>query len=238
MKKIFTLLLLFSFQFSKAQHYTQGLPFDTTLYSNGFYSVSGCTSNNGSISLDPTLFNYVSGMQFMIIIDTVYFTGPVGMSPYHAGDTVILDPSHPGFSSVTGAASFWFRIKLVGTPTTSGQVYPCGLVVNQCTCLCIQMTIAADPGSPACSVDLSNAVAEFNKPGLNVFPNPAVNTLSVNGITGKTVLQLYDAFGKLVMEQEADGNTTINTAGLTEGIYTLSVDDGKTKTFNKMLVVR
>lgn len=239
MKKIFTLFLLFSFHLSKAQHYTQGVVFDTTLYQNGFYTSNGCTSTDATISLDPALYNYVNGMQFMIIMDTVYFAGPVGASPYHAGDTIILDSMNPSFHTVTGAASFWFRIKLVGTPALASQNYPCNLAVNLCTCSCMNMFVAPVPGSPTCTVDLSNQVPEIKKTeSLSVFPNPVANSLFVAGIAGKTDLRLYDTLGKLVIEQETDNDSYLNTADLTEGMYTLSVDDGKHKTFSKVLVAR
>ena len=237
MKKIFTLLLLFSFQFSKAQHYTQGVPFDTTLYS-GFYAYTpGCSQTYlADISLDPSLYNYPDGLQFMLIMDSVSYPVP-STPPYQVGDTFIIDATHH-FGVINPNVRFKFRIKLVGTPTTSGQVYPCQLALNQCTCLCFQMTIAADLGSQTCSVDLAQAIADNRKTGMMVYPNPAVNALSVNGAPGHVSLHLYDSFGKLVLEQEMDGNSTVNTANLTEGVYTLSIDDGKSKTFTKVLVSR
>lgn len=237
MKKIFTLLLLLSFNLSKAQHYTQGIPFDTTLLTGSYHHINGCSQMmEVNINLDPSLFNYVSGLQFMAIRDSIQQGFP-GSTPTPIGDTIILNASNPTYSEL-GSYTSWFRIKLVGTPTLAGQTYPCNVVLNYCTCFCLNMTITAAFGSPTCSVDLSNSVAEFTKQGLHVFPNPVVNTLSVKGMTGKAVLRLYDPFGKLLMEQETEGSSTLNTAALTEGIYTLSADDGKRKRFAKVLIAR
>ena len=237
MKKIFTLFLLFNFQFSKAQHYTQGLPVDTTLYEGSYAYTPGCSQTFlANIILDPSLYNYPSGMKFILIMDSVSYPVPAP-PPYHVGDTFLIDNTH-NFAVINPNVRFKFRIKLVGIPTTSGESYPCNLVLNQCACFCFNMAIAAVFNSPTCSVDLSNSVAESNKPGLSIFPNPVANTLSVNGIIGKTGLHLYDAFGKLVMEEETDVNSTVNTSHLSEGVYTLSIDDGKSKTFNKVLIAR
>ncbi|MES2284403.1 MAG: PKD-like domain-containing protein [Bacteroidota bacterium] len=73
---------------------------------------------------------------------------------------------------------------------------------------------------------------------VNIYPNPAGNTLNINGITGKTTLLLYDVVGKLVLEKEVENNTILNTSHLAEGIYTLLTVSKMGRSFNKVVISR
>lgn len=85
----------------------------------------------------------------------------------------------------------------------------------------------------------SNGVQQLNSPSaINIYPTPASNTLYITGITGKTILRLYDLVGKLTMEKEIENNTTINTSQLAEGIYMLSTTGKTGQTTNKVVISR
>lgn len=71
-----------------------------------------------------------------------------------------------------------------------------------------------------------------------IYPNPAGNTLTITGITGKTILRLYDAVGKLIFEKETESTTTLNTSQLTDGIYTLLTVGKSGNSFNKVVISR
>jgi hypothetical protein len=73
---------------------------------------------------------------------------------------------------------------------------------------------------------------------VNIYPNPAGNTLNITGITGKATVLLYDVVGKLVMEKEVENNTILNTSILVDGIYTLLTESKMGRSFNKVVISR
>ncbi|MES2284404.1 MAG: FG-GAP-like repeat-containing protein [Bacteroidota bacterium] len=82
-------------------------------------------------------------------------------------------------------------------------------------------------------------VQELNNHAVvNIYPNPAGNTLNITGITDKTTLLLYDVIGKLVLEKEVENNTILNTSYLVDGIYTLLTESKMGRSFNKVVISR
>lgn len=73
---------------------------------------------------------------------------------------------------------------------------------------------------------------------VNIYPNPADNTLNITGITGKATVLLYDVVGKLVFEKEVENNTILNTSHLLDGIYTLLTENKMGRSFNKVVISR
>lgn len=71
---------------------------------------------------------------------------------------------------------------------------------------------------------------------INIYPNPASNTLTVTGISNKTTIRLYDFIGKLIFEKEVENNTSINTNLLADGVYTLLTENKFGKTFDKVVI--
>lgn len=85
----------------------------------------------------------------------------------------------------------------------------------------------------------SNGVQQLNNnTAINIYPNPATSMLYITGITGKTIIHLYDVVGKLIMETEIENNTTINTSQMAEGVYTLSTTSKMGNSINKVVISR
>ena len=242
MKKLLLLILVCNLCVLKAQNYTQGIPVDTVIYT-GTYSFpsNSCPSMTyAEIELNPGLYNYVNGLQFIILVDTVTFGPPPQFSPVHAGDTFLLNAATPSYYT-PATVVFNFRLKLVGTPTTAGQNYPCNLEYLQCVCNCYHMFINASLTNTAvCTVGVSSKVNEVDKQSLVMYPNPAINTLSVLGIHKQTNIKLYNSFGILVMEQQSNDDMTIETSSLPNGIYTIvtSSNEGNSSTSKKVVITR
>lgn len=63
--------------------------------------------------------------------------------------------------------------------------------------------------------------------GINVYPNPSNGILNVaiaSELSGNTSIEIYDAIGKLVINENLSSKlTTINTSKLTEGVYMYKV---------------
>lgn len=242
MKKLLLFILVCNICALKAQNYTQGIAVDTVIYT-GTYSFPGnsCPSMTfAEIELDPALYNYVNGLQFMILVDTVTMGPPPQFSPVHAGDTFLLNAATPSYFTPASVV-FNFRLKLVGTPTTAGQTFPCHLDYLQCACNCYHLIIhSALTNTAVCSVGLASKINEVDKQSLVLYPNPGVNTLSVLGISKQTTIKLYNSFGILVMEQNSNHDVTIETSSLPNGIYTVvsSSDEDNSTTSKKVVIAR
>jgi hypothetical protein len=74
---------------------------------------------------------------------------------------------------------------------------------------------------------------------MHLFPNPTANAVTVEmpiGVTDGKV-QIYDSFGKLVMEQEISGSSNvINTESLPSGLYSVRYTNGKKQYVNTLMI--
>ena len=243
MKKHFLILLLiFSIRFVKAQHYTQGLAYDTTLHSGHFMLTGNCMQTfQFKMQLDTSLFNYVTGMKFIVVFDTVtgMMAGGGSFGNIQTGDTIELNAAHPAFAPL-GSYSCWYRLKLVGTPQTAGQTYPCEIELMQCTCTCTDMTIRKSMlNTSNCSVSISNGISNIDRENVAIYPNPSVDKLSINGITEPTLVLIYDSFGKMILEKRINTDTVIETAVLPNGVYTVHIiGENRKNLYTKVVIAR
>lgn len=241
MNKILLFIFILSAGFVKAQHYTQNIPVDTVIYTGVYNSASGsCASmENPDITLDAGLYTYVNGLQFQIVVDSVIFAGPSQFSPVHVGDVIVLNSSNPVYYTLAPVV-FYYRLKLVGTPTTAGQTFPCSLDYMQCACNCYHLIIKASiTNTTVCTVDIYNSVKEADMlHSFILYPNPAINAINISGINQFTSIKLYNSVGVLVLEQNSSQNLSIDTGSLPEGIYTLvTSSDVHNNSLSKKIVI-
>ena len=83
-----------------------------------------------------------------------------------------------------------------------------------------------------CMID---AVEEEVAPAVSVYPNPASETVRIEGI-GPTEVQLHNALGQLV--KTVENTHEINVAGLPQGVYLLRIRDEEGKVFTAKLAVK
>lgn len=241
MKKHFLILLfIFSLSFVKGQHYTQGVAYDTTLHSGHFMLTGNCMQTfQFKMQLDTSLFNYVTGMKFIVVFDTVtgMMAGGGSFGNIQTGDTIELNAAHPNFAPL-GSYSCWYRLKLVGIPQIAGQIYPCEIELRQCACFCTDITITKSTFNPSlCSVSVSNGISEIEKNNLSIYPNPSNNKLCIDGIEEVTKIVIFDSFGKMILEKNINTNTVIETDELLNGIYTIRIMGENKKRLDIKLVI-
>lgn len=241
MKIIFLSIIIFiSTNILKGQQFIENVPFDSTLMYGSHINSFDCTqSNSTTIQLDTSLFNYVNGLQFIIIIDSVDFAGPIGMSPVQPGDTIVLNSSTPVFGMPSiYSGSFWFRIKLIGTPNTPNQNYPCSIEAILCTCFCTEILIRkSDIDTLSCYVNLSNGIYESAKNNsYKIYPNPVINKFTIKGIDEKSTIQIINGLGNCVLEKEINQNFDIEIGNLPNGIYSLIIFN-KTDGFTSQKII-
>ena len=83
-----------------------------------------------------------------------------------------------------------------------------------------------------CMID---AVEEEVAPAVSVYPNPASETVRIEGI-GPAEVQLHNALGQLV--KTVENTNEINVAGLPQGVYLLRIRDEEGKVFTAKLAVK
>lgn len=223
MKKIFSFIfILLSLKNMKAQHFTENVLFDSTLVS-GHHFVNNCMQSvQTQIKLDTSLYNYLDGLQFLLILDTVHFNGPV--SSIHSGDTILLNSTNPIFTTISsGLTDFWYRLKLVGTPILANQSYPCYIEINVCTCFCLDILIQKSTSNGTiCKVDVFNTVKELKKDPISGFyPNPSANKLFIKNHYNITKIQIFNSTGELILENDSNNLNEIDVSKLHEGVYSL-----------------
>lgn len=99
---------------------------------------------------------------------------------------------------------------------------------------------AADQGKVFRIIDTSLGVAQFEKSGFTISPNPALSEFFVKLANNNFPAQVsvIDISGKTLIEQNIDSeNTAINTGTFQSGIYVVTVKDNSGTTANIKLAV-
>ncbi len=78
---------------------------------------------------------------------------------------------------------------------------------------------------------LPASIASFEDILIEVYPNPFNDFITVSGLSGETVISLYDVSGKLILSETNSGEhyeTIINTSSLSSGMYIFEImhDEG------------
>lgn len=77
------------------------------------------------------------------------------------------------------------------------------------------------------------------KQAIDVYPNPAKNTVNVNliGYTGISVIRLYDITGReIMMRKTSEINSQINVTALPAGVYLMKITNGDKVVFGKKII--
>lgn len=113
--------------------YVQGVFRNDIVYVGTYQSPGTCTFNDGTdFILDFAQLLLPDGLEFVLIIDEPYPSNTFmmnGWATVNVGDSTSFTPSTTGLgiSAASNAAILNFHIRAIGTPTTSGQEYTCGI---------------------------------------------------------------------------------------------------------------
>ena len=70
----------------------------------------------------------------------------------------------------------------------------------------------------------TESVSENNMNNVNLFPNPAQNTLTLTNVyEGISEVQIINSIGQIVKEFSFESTTTVNISDLTSGVYFVKV---------------
>jgi hypothetical protein len=80
-------------------------------------------------------------------------------------------------------------------------------------------------------------VEEVNSINLSVYPNPAADVITVSSALTEGTIKVTDVSGKVVKTTELNGlSTTINTTGLNNGVYYVTVSNGTATSTEKVVI--
>lgn len=68
---------------------------------------------------------------------------------------------------------------------------------------------------------------------INLYPNPANDKIHIEGLDGEHEVQIYNAFGMLVMTRTLQGDSEINISDLPTGYYLMRIDNRRAVKFIK-----
>lgn len=71
----------------------------------------------------------------------------------------------------------------------------------------------------------NSALHTADETGVSIYPNPADNMLTINGVEHPTTVRIYSTNGALqIMENISSNNNTLSVASLSKGIYLLQIN--------------
>jgi hypothetical protein len=150
-------------------------------------------------------------------------------------DLVVLNGSGTQLGISKNKGSKNESVSISGNPGTYyAKVYPTGNANSATSCytLKVQTVTATRAITTAANVTTNAAIEDVSsKFGINIFPNPADDQLnvSVEGVDNRSEIKVYNLMGKLVMQQQGNGDsiTQLNISKLSAGFYLVNVSDGK-----------
>ena len=80
---------------------------------------------------------------------------------------------------------------------------------------------------------VSTGVDENGFEIINLYPNPANDVIHLEGLEGEHEIQMYNAFGMLVMTTTLQGDAEINISDLPAGYYLIRIDNRRAVKFIK-----
>jgi hypothetical protein len=151
-------------------------------------------------SVYKTNFDFVSGMKFLMVIDSVVGLGPSLATWDSAGHSVpLIKGAQIELPVRFHAYKLGFHLIIAGTPTTASEVYACDLW-HYCTLGEDFGMIISPFTDKTCMVDPAQEISELKAVEQTfVYPNPASNNIRIEGVSSYKPYVIYDASGRAVV---------------------------------------
>lgn len=181
----------------------------------------------------PTVDVIVGGN---VLVDNASYSNITPYLSVPAGD-YILDIT-PGSDNTTIVASFNAPLSTLGGKSAvvlaSGFLSP---ATNQNGAAFGLLAVLAD--GTAILLNNTTSVLENNAANFKLYPNPANNYVQVEPEFSGTeyVVSITNGIGQLVKTETINNNSnTISVEGLSKGIYTVAVQDNKSRSVSKLII--
>jgi len=80
-----------------------------------------------------------------------------------------------------------------------------------------------------------NSIETYNEIKSKIYPNPANDKITISGIDFGRI-EIYNGFGQMLIQSEIQGNSTINTSNLQNGIYIVKIASNYEVKFEKLVI--
>lgn len=71
----------------------------------------------------------------------------------------------------------------------------------------------------------ASAIEDLANADIQLFPNPAKESISIAGLTGKNKIEIYDLMGRLFLTKSISPNNEIDISALQPGIYFIQIEN-------------
>ncbi|MEO5572297.1 MAG: T9SS type A sorting domain-containing protein [Bacteroidia bacterium] len=241
MKKTALLIILLSTTFvGKGQWYVPQFQAGVYVHDTSFFTHAPSLGLCGSFAeytlcLDTNLIPFVTGVYSELIITTLsnpgtVYTNQTGIINLH--DSLIFTATNHCFSfHYTAPCTLEFVFVIAGTPTVPFESYSCSLqdsfyIVPIGQCDLIHVNLFAS--QTICSVNNFTGIEEQNTNAeIKIYPNPVGDELKIKVSDKIKELKIFDATGRIVLEQRNLKTKIVNLKSFQNGIYFIEINDGK-----------
>ncbi len=195
-----------------------GIDFDTSY--TGFITVQPANSN--SDDYDDYKFSVPANSNVTVSINNIALGNLTARISDSLGTTFGTAVHSNGstninFTQLVPPGSYYLEIS--GTPTTLSYLNPYDFKLQRTAVV--------------------TGIESYEKlMNLMIYPNPAVNTLNITGIAGRTAIKLFDVLGKIIEEKETQSDVTLDTKQLPQGVYTFTAENANERMVKKIIIIK
>jgi hypothetical protein len=81
---------------------------------------------------------------------------------------------------------------------------------------------------------LDTGIESFDKPSMTIYPNPAVDQISIDYSGEASAIVIADPMGRIVYQNRLNqAGLTVEIGNWASGLYTIRLDDGTSSVFEK-----
>ena len=247
MKLLSTLLIIPSLSFGQIMigELTQGENFNEVVYEGTYFSQGGCvlSVNDFDFAMDFTGLGEIDGMEYAFVVDapsppstTLSFLGQA----VNTGDSTTFNSATDNVGITAGAfplisppAQLNFHIRLLGTPTSAGQIYPCWIDQFQTLADCQNNWILLDGESLIpCEVQTIEGINnQVNSTSIYLRNNQLIVESASAGI-----LTLIAPDGRLTQRSELSSGTSSIQLDSYQGLVLARFNTKRMVTTKKLMV--
>ncbi len=84
------------------------------------------------------------------------------------------------------------------------------------------------------TVNSSVGIDDDLKSQLSIFPNPTNGAVSIK-LEGEFLITIYDARGRLIIQEQVSNNTELNLTNYESGVYFVKINKDDTEIISKLI---
>ena len=217
-----------------SQSYKTNQRVDTLLYQQMQWNGAGCHPMYRSINLDSALFDYVSGLDFILevlaidsqSVGTTKIPGHVALrngQVLNPGDKINLP-----LELRVDAGSISYALIIQGTPLVANETYPCSLALGFTLDACGHIIVMEADMSQTCTVGVGSGIVEDRSINEKLFAQVIGSNLEILFTSVQTIrsIEMLSLDGRtLYTTRTEDQSHSIPISGFANGLYLIVIKD-------------